>query len=435
MKKKYEGFVIGFALFSMFFGAGNLIFPPSLGLISGKSWLLSMLGFLITGVGLPFLAIFALTKTKGSIYNFAGKVSKTFSIVFNSALILSIGPLLAMPRTGATTFEMGVLPFLPEVSVGTLKGISWAFSAVFFGLTLFFAIKPSKILDRLGKFLTPVILIILAMIITKGIFVPFGSINPETVINSPFSKGFLEGYQTMDTLAGIIFGAVIIDLIKNKGYEGKEHTSILFKSSLIAALGLGIVYAGLIFLGARTGSLYEVAIGRTLLLGNLATLTLGLGGKYLLGILVAFACLTTSVGLAATVGSFFSKHTKASYEQIVIATCIFSMVVANFGVDMIVKLSIPILVFIFPISITLIVLNVFGNVLRTKGTYIGGVIGAAAISGIEALGVMGVKNDFLNKIYSAMPLSEAGYAWIVPAVAGAIIFTFIIRAQVEDIHD
>lgn len=425
MKKKYEGFVIGFALFSMFFGAGNLIFPPSLGLISGNRWFLSMLGFLITGVGLPFLAIFALTKTKGSIYNFAGKVSKTFSIVFNSALILSIGPLLAMPRTGATTFEMGILPFFPNFN-------PWIFSAIFFGLTLFFAIKPSKILDRLGKFLTPVILIILAMIIAKGVFSPFGTINQATVLNSPFSKGFLEGYQTMDTLAGIIFGAVIIDLIKNKGYEGKEHTSILFKSSLIAALGLGIVYAGLIFLGAKTGSLYETGIGRTALLGNLANLTLGLGGKYLLGLLVAFACLTTSVGLAATVGSFFSKHTKASYEQIVIATCIFSTVVANFGVDMIVKLSIPILVFIFPISITLIVLNVFGNVLRTRGTYIGGVLGAAAIGGIEALGVMGVKVEALDKIYKAMPLADAGYAWIVPAIAGAVIFTFIIKAKVEE---
>jgi LIVCS family branched-chain amino acid:cation transporter len=425
MKKKYEGFVIGFALFSMFFGAGNLIFPPSLGLISGNSWFMSMLGFLITGVGLPFLAIFALTKTKGSIYNFAGKVSKTFSIVFNSALILSIGPLLAMPRTGATTFEMGVLPFFPNFN-------PWIFSALFFGLTLFFAIKPSKILDRLGKFLTPVILIILAMIIAKGLFVPFGSINSETVLNSPFSKGFLEGYQTMDTLAGIIFGAVIIDLIRNKGYEGAEHTSILFKSSLIAALGLGIVYAGLIFLGARTGSLYEVGIGRTILLGNLATLTLGIGGKYLLGILVAFACLTTSVGLAATVGSFFSKHTKASYEQIVIVTCIFSTIVANFGVDMIVKLSIPILVFIFPISITLIVLNVFGNVLRTRGTYIGGVLGASIIGGIEALGVMKIESEFLSKIYNAMPLSEAGYAWIVPAIVGAVIFTFIIRTSVNE---
>lgn len=425
MKKKYEGIVIGFALFSMFFGAGNLIFPPSLGIVSGMSWINSMLGFLITGVGLPFLAIFALTKTNGSIYDFAGKVSKPFSMIFNSALILAIGPLLAMPRTGATTFEMGIQPFMPNFS-------PWVFSVIFFGLTLFFAIKPSKMLDRLGKFLTPVILIILAVIIIKGIFVPFGGVSEEVALEGAFSKGFLEGYQTMDTLAGIIFGAVMIDLIANKGYKGKEHTSMLFKSSVIAALGLGTVYAGLVFLGARTGTLYSADIARTTLLGNVAQLTLGSSGKLLLGILVAFACLTTSVGLAATVGNYFSKHSKFAYEQIVIATCIFSALVAVAGVGMIVKLSVPVLVFIFPIAITLIVLNVFSDQLKVRGTYIGGVIGAALISGIEALGVMGVKVEALDKFYHAMPLADAGYAWIVPTIVGAIIFTFIVREKVEE---
>lgn len=425
MKKKYEGLVIGFALFSMFFGAGNLIFPPFLGLISGESWFSSMLGFLITGVGLPFLAIYALTKTNGSIYEFAGKVSKPFSMIFNSALILAIGPLLAMPRTGATTFEMGVKPFFPNFN-------PWIFSLIFFGLTLFFAIKPSKMLDRLGKFLTPVILLILAAIIIKGIFAPFGGINEEVVLNNPFSKGFLEGYQTMDTLAGIIFGAVMIDLIKNKGYEGKEHTSMLFKSSVVAAIGLAVVYAGLIFLGARTSSLYALDIERTLLLGNVAKLTLGESGKLLLGLLVAFACLTTSVGLAATVGNYFSKHTSLKYEHIVVATCAFSALFAVAGVGMIVKLSVPVLVFVFPIAITLIVLNVFSDKLKVRGTFVGGVLGASIVSGIEALGVMGVKVGVLDKFYSVLPLSSAGYAWVLPAILGAVLFTFVIRERLED---
>lgn len=432
MNKKYDSLIIGFALFSMFFGAGNLIFPPSLGIISGVNWFSSMLGFLVTGVGLPFLAIFALTKTKGSIYIFAGKVSKNFSLIFNSALILSIGPLLAMPRTGATTFEMGVLPFLPELSQGAISGLSWIFSLVFFGLTIFFSIKPSKILDRLGKYLTPTILIILALIILKGIFFPFGEIDGSIVLNQAFSKGFLEGYQTMDTLAGIIFGAVMIDLIRNKGYQGSEHTSVLFKSSIVAALGLGIVYAGLIFLGARTSSMYAGDMARTELLGNLAILTMGASAKYLLGLLVAFACLTTSIGLSATVGNFFSKHTSAKYEHIVIGTCIFSMFVANFGVDRIVSLSVPVLVFVFPISITLIILNVFSDILKVRGAYIGGVLGAGLISFIEALGVIGLKPEFLEAVYNTMPLANAGYAWVFPAVLGTIIFSFLIKSPVNE---
>ncbi len=423
MKKKYEGLVIGFALFSMFFGAGNLIFPPFLGIISGESWFSSMLGFLITGVGLPFLAIFALTKTNGSIHEFAGKVSNKFSMVFNSALILAIGPLLAMPRTGATTFEMGILPFFPKFN-------PWLFSLIFFGLTLFFAIKPSKMLDRLGKFLTPVILLILAVIIIKGIFVPFDVINEEVVLDNPFSKGFLEGYQTMDTLAGIIFGAVMIDLISNKGYEGREHGSMLFKSSIIAAIGLAVVYAGLIFLGARTSNLYGLNIERTVLLGNVAKLTLGANGQLALGLLVAFACLTTSVGLAATVGNYFSKHTKLKYEHIVIATCLFSALVAVVGVGVIVKLSLPVLVFIFPIAITLIVLNVFSDKLKVRGTYVGGVLGAGLVSSIEALGAMKIKVGILDKFYAMLPFSSAGYAWVIPAILGAILFTFVIKKEI-----
>ncbi len=429
MRKKNEGLVIGFALFSMFFGAGNLIFPPFLGIISGQSWISSMLGFLITGVGLPFLAIFALTKTNGSIYEFAGRVSKPFSMIFNSALILAIGPLLAMPRTGATTFEMGVKPFFPGYN-------SWIFSAIFaiifFGLTLFFAIKPSKMLDRLGKFLTPVILLILAAIIIKGIFAPFGGINEEVVLANPFSRGFLEGYQTMDTLAGIIFGAVMIDLIRNKGYEGKEHTSMLFKSSVVAAIGLAVVYAGLIFLGAQAGSMYGIDIERTALLGVVARLTLGSSGQLLLGLLVAFACLTTSIGLAATVGNYFSKHTSLKYEHIIIATCIFSALFSVAGVGMIVKLSVPVLVFVLPIAITLIVLNVFSDKLKVRGTFVGGVLGASIVSGIEALGVMEIKPDFLKKFYSLLPLADAGYAWVLPAILGAILFTFIFRERLED---
>ena len=191
MKKNY--LILGFALFSMFFGAGNLIFPPTLGLMAGSNWLGALLGFLTTWVGLTFLAIYALTKTEGSAFKFGEKVSGKFSFVFNSLIILAIGPLLAMPRTGAVTYEMAIMPFFPKLN-------PWIFGIIYFGLTIFLAIKPSKMMDRLGEFLTPIILITVVLIIGIGIFKPFGNINPEVTLDNSYLKGFLEGYQTMDAI-------------------------------------------------------------------------------------------------------------------------------------------------------------------------------------------------------------------------------------------
>lgn len=420
-RKKY--LVMGFALFSMFFGAGNLIFPPSLGLVSGQSWKIALLGFLTTGVGLPFLAIYAVSKTEGSVFTFAGKVSNKFSMIFNSLLILAIGPLLAIPRTGAVTYEMGILPFSPNFN-------KWIFGIIYFGLTIFFAIKPSKMLDRLGKILTPMILITLVLIIGGGLIKPFGMINKDLILNGAYIKGFFEGYQTMDALGGIIMGAVMIDLIKTKGFEKKEEGIALFNTSLIAGILLAVIYGGLVFLGAKSGSLYTGEIGRTTLLSNLAILTLGENGKIVLGLLVAFACLTTSIGLVATVGNFFSKHTKFKYETIVITASIFSLFVANLGVDKIVKVSIPILVFLFPIAIVLIIMNSFSQKIKRRGAYIGGVMGAGIVSSIEALNALGIKNEFLMNLYNKIPFAKEGYGFIIPSVVLASLLHFVIKEEV-----
>lgn len=416
-------FVLGFAMFSMFFGAGNLIFPASLGIITGEKWFFALLGFLTTGVGLTFLGVFALSKTEGSPFKFAEKVSPKFSFIFNSIIILSIGPLLALPRTGAVTFEMAVLPFAPSFN-------PWVFGIFYFGLTVFLAIKPSSMLDKLGKLLSPMILLTLSLIIGVGIFKPFGNIvNTVNLEQGAYIKGFFEGYQTMDALGSIIIAVLVIDIIKARTKE-KERNKALLYTSIIAGSLMALVYGGLMYLGAKSGSLYiGENISRTLLLTNLAILTLGNLGQLVLAILVAFACLTTSVGLVATAGNFFSKHTSFTYEKVVIASAVFSLFVSNLGVDKIVRISVPLLVLMYPICIVLIVLNSFSNIFKIKGTYIGAVIGASLVSLIEALGIIGIQLDFINNIYNTLPLAKAGYAFLLPAIIFSIIFTLIIRDE------
>ncbi len=422
MKKNY--LILGFALFSMFFGAGNLIFPPTLGLMAGSNWLGALLGFLTTGVGLTFFAIYALTKTEGSAFKFGEKVSGKFSFVFNSLIILAIGPLLAMPRTGAVTYEMAIMPFFPKLN-------PWIFGIIYFGLTIFLAIKPSKMMDRLGEFLTPIILITVVLIIGIGIFKPFGNINPEVTLDNSYLKGFLEGYQTMDAIGAIIMGVVAIDAIKLKGIKKEEEGRALFWTSIVAGTLLALVYGGLTYIGAKSGSIYAgTEVGRTALLSGLATLTLGNAGKIVLALLVASACLTTSVGLAATAGNFFGKHTRLKYETVVIVSSVFSLFVANFGVDKIIKISVPLLLLMYPMAMALIFLNSFSEKFKIRGTYIGAVVGAGFIGIIEALGFLGVKIGLLDKIYNSIPLAKAGYGFIVPAIVMGIIFTFIIKGKV-----
>lgn len=423
MKKK-DYLILGFALFSMFFGAGNLIFPPTLGLMSGENWLGALLGFLTTGVGLTFLAIYALTKTEGSAFKFGEKVSGKFSFVFNSLIILAIGPLLAMPRTGAVTYEMAIQPFMPSFN-------PWVFQAIYFGLTIYLAIKPSKMMERLGEILTPIILGTVALIIGVGLFKSFGHIDSSVIMDNSYFKGFQEGYQTMDAIGAIIMGVVAIDAIRAKGVKKEEEGKAVLITAGIAGGLLALIYGGLMFLGAKSGSVYVgQEIGRTALLSGLATLTLGTAGKVVLGLLVASACLTTSVGLAATAANFFSKYTKVTYGTVVIVSSVISLFIANFGVDKIIKISVPLLVIMYPIAMVLIVLNSFSEKFKIKGTYVGGAIGAGAIGLIEALNFLGVKMDAVNKIYAAIPLSKAGFAFIVPAILGAIIFTFIIKEKV-----
>ena len=317
--------IVGFALFAMFFGAGNLLFPPFLGLITGNSWLNGFTGFILADVGLSLLAILAIAKCDGEVGKIFSRAGHKLSIALGCAIMICIGPLLAIPRTAATTFEMGVQPIFSGFS-------SIIFSIIFFGVTLLLTIRPSKVVDIIGSYLTPALLIALLALIGMGVFNPLGSIEPAT-IDGVFSEGIFQGYQTLDALGAVSLSAVIFTTIANKGYTKKEEKiNITFKAGLIAAAGLFLVYGGLTYLGATVSTMFDSNVSQAGLIVSITEMLLGFPGKVILGIIVTLACLTTAIGLTSATGQYFSKlsNNKIKYETIVIVVCLFSLVVSNF---------------------------------------------------------------------------------------------------------
>ncbi len=419
-KKTQDILVVGFALFAMFFGAGNLIFPPTLGQQAGVDVLSSITGFLLTGVGLPLIGIIAVAKFGGNLEVLGSKVNRSFGIVITVIVTLAIGPFLAIPRTSATTFEMGVLPFFPNMN-------SVVFSIIFFAIVLLFTLKPSSIIDNIGKILTPALFITLLIIIVKGIISPIGIIEASQ-IEAPFASGFKEGYQTMDALAATILGAVVVSSIKAKGYKDtKDVASLTIKAGIVAIIGLGVVYGGLAYLGA-TASGFSMELSRTQLIMGITEQILGTVGQVLLGVAVGLACLTTSIGLTAATGEYFSKLTKGklSYKFVCIATAVISMVISNAGVDQITSLAEPLLVVIYPVVIALVLVNFLDKYIKHHVVYSGVVYTALAISIMEVFVGYNIPIPGIDKLLAALPLANQGFAWVVPTiVVGGILMTFL----------
>ncbi len=428
MNKSFKDIiVVGFALFAMFFGAGNLIFPPTLGLAAGSSWFPAMFGFVLTGIGLPLLGIIAASKAGGSLEDVGNKVSKGFSKVFAIAIMLSIGPLFAIPRTAATTFEMGVEPFLSSKSTLTVAIVS----IVFFGIVVFFTINPSKVIDKVGKILTPFLLIALLIIVIKGVITPIGD-PVSTGVTGPFSKGFTEGYNTMDALASMVFAGIVVSYFVEKGYSDlTSQVKLTIKAGIISSIGFIIIYGGLTYLGATASSVYESNIGQTALTIGIVRHLLGTTGQSILSIAVSLACLTTAVGLTATCGQYFSKLTdeRISYKAMVLIIAGFSCVMSIVGVSGIVKISLPVLIMLYPIATVLMIMNVFDRFIINKNMYKGAVIGAFVVSLFEALKAakipVDVLNNFVNYVIdnfiSKIPLAPYSLTWVIPSIVCMII--------------
>ena len=408
--KTRDSIVVGFALFSMFFGAGNLIFPPSLGNKLGDQYLLGILGFILTGVGLPLLAILACSKGNGTFESITNKIGTKFTLILTTVLFFAIGPLLAIPRTAATTFEISILPFFPTWSPIIVM-------AIYFLINLFFVLKRSSIIDTIGKFLTPALIIVLTIVIVKGIIDPIGELVPTGATNI-LSMSLLEGYQTMDALGALLFAGVITSSIVEKGYKGSEVKSVLLKASLIAVVGLAFVYGGLTFIGAHTVNLVDSGISNTALLVFIANKNLGTFGLILIGTAIGLACLTTSIGLLTAGATFFEKvsNGKLSYKFNAIAISLMSYIIACQGVDKIVKLSVPILNVLYPVAITIIVVTLLNKFLTN--------IIAIRLAVYTSL-VCGFLFSFFGDALSFMPLAGVGFGWVIPTIIALVIGLFI----------
>lgn len=416
---KEQFFSVAIMLFGLFFGAGNLIFPPLLGKQAGGATFQSLLAFGITAVVFPILGVVAVAKTKG-LSNLASKVDKYFAIVFTTMIYMAIGPGLGIPRAGSLPFEMAVAPFLPENVSLSLSRLVYTF--VFFLVAYFVCLKPNKLVTRMGKFLTPALLVLITVMFVGVLFK-----NPNAVTSpvgdyatSSTVKGFLEGYNTMDTIAALNFGLVISLAVKSFKVENEEKViGYTVRVGLVAGSFLFVIYAMLAYIGMTTSGLTGDVKNGAEILTTVSQYVFGKFGIVLLASIFTLACLTTCIGLITSISKFFETMTKekVSYHKWIVFWTFLSFLVANFGLNTILKVSVPVLVAIYPVSIVLILLGLtekyFGY---NKFTYRLVCYTVTFISVVEALLSVKLNIPFVTELVSSLPFFSLSLGWVLPMV-------------------
>lgn len=430
-RKMTDLIVVGFALFSMFLGAGNLIFPPYLGLHAGETWLPALIGFLLTGVGLPLMTVYATLRSGGTIMTLARYVGRPFGRLLGLIVVLSIGPMFAIPRTAATTYEVGIATIVPSVPIEVS-------SIVFFVIVWALTINRSKVVDRLGKYLTPFLLLTLFAIVVAAVINPIGTPGAAAEPAYNFAGGFTEGYQTMDALAASMFAGVALSNIVARGYNNREEQlSMSIRCGVIAAVLLGLVYCGLTYGGAGATGAFPADIDRSALLIGMTSGLLGSIGAYCLSIAVILACLTTAIGLTVTTGEYFNELSggKLSYKLVVTLTVIAALLISVLGVTTIINLAVPFLNMVYPVLMALVICNCLDRFIPNKNAYIGALIGAfliSSIDGLSAVGSLGISAGWIDSLLefkANLPLASFGLSWVIPAVVLAIVCSFIPRKK------
>jgi len=408
LNKTKEIWIAGFALFSLFFGAGNLILPPTLGVKAGLDWWIVVLGFVLTAVTIPILAIFAHAKLQGTLYDFGKKVSPIFSTIY-CFLIYIIAVAIPSPRTAAVTHEMTVQPFFETTPLLT--------SVIYFVLVFIFAVNRTKVIGLIGKFLTPIIVLILLIIIGIAIFTSSGTMNPST-FTTPFVDGILEGYQTFDAIGGVVVGAVIIISLNYSSHTTFDaKRKLIRKAGFIAGTGLLLIYGGLILSGSLFSSTFAEDATRIEVLSGLSTSTLGSFGTTFLSILVALACFTTAVGIVTGTADYIKGICNDSRKAYIITAAIASLIgiiVGSYQVDFIITLAVPALMFLYPITIVLILLNIVPDKYASKLVFRGVVLVTFIFSITDFLGFI-IPRENLTGIKSIIPLAENSLGWVLPA--------------------
>lgn len=416
---------IGLMLFALFFGAGNLIFPAFLGQEAGTHYWPAIIGFLITGTGLPFLGILAIGLSgKEDLQSLASRVHPIYGLIFTVVLYLTIGPFFALPRTGTVSFEIGVAPFLSEghMTIGLV-----IFTIIFFGVTLLLSLSPSKIVDRVGKLLTPLLLVVILVLIIASLVKPMGTAEAATgkYISDSFVSGFLEGYMTMDALAALVFGIIVVNAVKAVGAKSRKQIAVMStKTGLIAIVLLAFIYVFIGLIGTQSvAELGRQANGSPVLSGA-AQFYFGSFGKILLAAIVFLACLTTSIGLVTACASYFNKLLPViNYKAFVVIFSVFAGLVANIGLSKIISYSVPVLMAVYPLTVVLVILTFLNGLFKGRRVvYVSTILFTAVISVTEFFRALGFNLGVIDTFFARyLPFYQISMGWVVMGGIGLLI--------------
>ena len=427
-----QSVAVGITLFSMFFGAGNLILPPMLALQAGTSTVPAMIGFLVAGIGLPVLGIVAVALV-GTARELADRVHPLFSSIFVAAIYLAIGPCLAIPRTSSTAFEM-LIPLFPQgAPIGTIRLV---FSIVFFAVAYALAMHPGTLTKLLGRITGPALILLLVMVVGSSLVSPAGVTQaPQAPYDSAAPiQGFLAGYQTMDLLASLTFGIVIAENIKELGVsDSRGLMREISRAGIVAGILMALVYCGLAQVGASFGSVMPHATNGAALLTASATLHFGIAGTVIIAAIYLLACLNVCIGLISCCGTYFAETFGADapgaqahalgrvpYTGWAAAFTVFSCVVSNVGLDAILTFSVPLLNALYPVSIVFVIMGMAHRACDRLPLIWPWAIGATAIVSIATA----LRDAFFAGIwlpFDALPLASLGFDWLLPALCGAVV--------------
>ncbi|MCB5357420.1 branched-chain amino acid transport system II carrier protein [Vibrio splendidus] len=422
---------LGFMLFAFFLGAGNIIFPPLAGQLAGDHFLPAMSGFLLTAVGLPLITIVAVAVAGGSWGHLTKDLPKQAATIMAVLIFIIIGPAFAAPRTGLVAYEMAVKPFFIDASQAHLT----LFSIAFFVVAMFFSWSQGKLIDVIGKVLTPALFVGLVVLAIAVFVNPQGDILAAhgEYITQPMTKGFLEGYNTMDTFASLMFGMLIVDAIRSKGITDRAATTkYLISAGCIAAAGLAFVYISLFFLGATSATVAAGADNGGAILSLYVQSLFGPSGQLVLSVIVLLACLTTAIGLVSACSDYFSSLTPLSYKTWVIINGVACATVANVGLSQLISLSVPVLFALYPVAIALVALTFLRSRFpNPKAAYRVVVLVSLMFALIDGAKVAGVDVSALKML----PLFEIGMGWLLPTAAAIICMFFVGKSTEQEMAE
>lgn len=414
---------IGFMLFAMFLGAGNVIFAPIVGQQAGTNTWIAMGGFLITGVGLVLLAIIALTRGGGTVEKLAGRVHPKFATGFSILLFLTLGPIYVLPRTTSVVYEIGIHPLVQGQTNGSLYLL--VFSIIFFILTIVLSWNTTKFVDRLGKMITPIFVGLLILLVGKSLITPMGSFGPPTgeyiESGSAFLKGFTEGYYTMDVLAAFVFGGIFIKSISAYGLKSEKEVSTTFiKAGLITIAGLVTLQVSMAWIGATSLEPLGYLNNGGEVLAQSSMILFGQIGIYIIGIVILLTGITTNVACLSAVSEYFERIVPSvSYKKWLLIFAALSLVITNFGLNTILTMASPVLLLLYPLAIGLIALIFVNNFFNGhQSVYIGTIIGVGFVAVLDALKEANIAPDAINSIFGFIPLFKNGAGWIITGLIG-----------------